>query len=119
MGYRCGQGPKGRGRGGIPREEKTQVGFKTERGKVAVGKGGISGAFLVDGEQVPGEVGASVSEVVSAAERDASDRIKRDRIPTSQLWLYNAISRLWLEAELRLRPPIGLSLVAVARPKTD
>jgi len=57
------------------------VGFKTERGKVAVGKGGISGAFLVDGEQVPGEVGASVSEVVSAAERDASDRIKRDRIP--------------------------------------
>lgn len=78
---RGGMGPNGQGRGGRAREEKTDVGFKTERGKVHVGKGGITGEFLVDGAQVPGEIGTSVSEVVSAAERDASDRIKRDRIP--------------------------------------
>ncbi|MFQ5462853.1 MAG: hypothetical protein ACE5E5_09525 [Phycisphaerae bacterium] len=45
------------------------------------GAGAIIGQFLFDGEQVKGEVNSKVVEVVAAAERDASDRISRDRIP--------------------------------------
>ena len=74
-------GKLGQGRGGRASEEKTDVAFKTERGKVHTGKGAIVGQFLVDGEQVKGEVKSNLSEVVSAAEREASDRINRDRIP--------------------------------------
>ena len=74
-------GKLGQGRGGRAAEEKTDVAFKTERGKVHTGKGAIVGQFLVDGEQVKGEVKSNLSEVVSAAEREASDRINRDRIP--------------------------------------
>jgi len=74
-------GKMGQGRGGLAGEEKTDVAFKTERGKVHTGKGAIVGQFLVDGEQVKGDVKSTLVEVVSAAERDASDRINRDRIP--------------------------------------
>src|SRR3972149_11995969 len=74
-------GQFGRGRGGLAPEKKTDVAFKTERGKVHTGKGAIVGQFLVDGEQVKGDVKSNLVEVVSAAEREASDRINRDRIP--------------------------------------
>ena len=74
-------GQMGQGRGGRASGEKTDVAFKTERGKVHTGKGAIVGQFLVDGEQVKGEVKSNLVEVVSAAEREASDRINRDRIP--------------------------------------
>ncbi len=74
-------GKLGQGRGGRAGEEKTDVAFKTERGKVHTGKGAIVGQFLVDGEQVKGEMKSNLVEVVSAAEREASDRINRDRIP--------------------------------------
>ena len=74
-------GQMGQGRGGRAGEEKTDVAFKTERGKVHTGKGAIVGQFLVDGEQVKGELKSNLVEVVSAAEREASDRINRDRIP--------------------------------------
>ena len=74
-------GQLGQGRGGRAGEEKTDVAFKTERGKVHTGRGAIVGQFLVDGEQVKGETKSNLVEVVSAAERDASDRINRDRIP--------------------------------------
>ena len=74
-------GKMGQGRGGRAGEEKTDVAFKTERGKVHTGKGAIVGQFLVDGEQVKGEMKSNLVEVVSAAEREASDRINRDRIP--------------------------------------
>ena len=74
-------GQLGQGRGGRASEEKTDVAFKTERGKVHTGKGAIVGQFLVDGEQVKGEMKSNLVEVVSAAEREASDRINRDRIP--------------------------------------
>ena len=74
-------GKMGQGRGGRAGEEKTDVAFKTERGKVHTGKGAIVGQFLVDGEQVKGDVKSTLVEVVSAAEREASDRINRDRIP--------------------------------------
>ncbi len=76
-----GMGKYGQGRGGKAPEEQTNVAFKTERGKVHTGKGAIVGQFLVDGEQVKGDVNANLVELVSAAERDASDRINRDRIP--------------------------------------
>jgi len=71
----------GRGRGGLAPVKQTDVAFKTERGKVHTGKGAIVGQFLVDGEQVKGEMKSNIVEVVSAAEREASDRINRDRIP--------------------------------------
>ena len=74
-------GKMGQGRGGLAPEKQTDVAFKTERGKVHTGKGAIVGQFLVDGEQVKGDVKSTLVEVVSAAERDASDRINRDRIP--------------------------------------
>lgn len=74
-------GQMGQGQGGIAREEKTDVAFKTEKGKVATTKGAIVGQFLVDGEQVKGDAKAGLAELVTAAEHDASDRINRDRIP--------------------------------------
>ena len=74
-------GKMGQGRGGRAGEEKTDFAFKTERGKVHTGKGAIVGQFLVDGEQVKGDAKSTLVEVVSAAEREASDRINRDRIP--------------------------------------
>lgn len=80
-GGRGGLGGMGQGRGGLAPEQQTNVGFKTERAKVHTGKGAIIGQFLVDGEQVKGEVSSDFTEVFSAAERDASDRINRDRVP--------------------------------------
>ena len=71
----------GQGRGGIASERQTSVAFKMERGKVPVGRGAIIGQFLVDGEQVKGDVSEEVTELFSAAQRDASDRINRDRLP--------------------------------------
>jgi hypothetical protein len=76
-----GMGRLGRGRGGAAPEEETPVDFKTERGKVETTKGAIIGQFLVDGEQVKGDVTPEFAEVVTAAERDASDAVSRDRIP--------------------------------------
>lgn len=45
--------------------------------------------------------------------------LKRDRLPAQQLALYNAVSKVWLEAEKRTRLPVGLSLLAIARPTRD
>ena len=74
-------GGLGQGRGGLAPEAQAAIGFKTERGKVHTGKGAIIGQFLVDGQQVKGEVSTGFAEVISAAERDASDRINRNRVP--------------------------------------
>jgi len=75
-------GPKpGQGRGGLAPEAKTGIGFKVMRGKVKTGKGAIVGQFLVDGEQQKGDVSTDFVEVVTAAERDATDAVSRDRIP--------------------------------------
>ncbi len=74
-------GGKGRGRGGLAPEEEVATGFKTERGKVHTGKGVITGSFLIDGPQVPGDVSADLVDLIPATERDASDLINRDRIP--------------------------------------
>ena len=74
-------GRMGQGRGGLAPEQQTAVDFKTERGKVHTGKGAIIGQFLFDGEQVKGDASSSFSEIVTAAEHDASDRINRNRVP--------------------------------------
>ena len=71
----------GQGRGGRAEQEQTDVAFKTERQKVHTGKGAIIGQFLFEGEQIAGEASSKLSETVSAAEREASDLIHRDRIP--------------------------------------
>ena len=69
------------GQGGLAEERHTRVGFKTERGKVHTGRGAIIGRFQFEGEQVKGEVTSELAELFSAAQRDASDRIGRDRLP--------------------------------------
>ncbi len=76
-----GMGKMGQGRGGLAPEQETNVAFKVERGKVHTGQGAIIGQILIDGEQVKGDVDTSLERVISAAERDASDRISRDRVP--------------------------------------
>jgi len=76
-----GMGKLGMGRGGLAPEEKANVDFKTERGKVPTGKGEIVGQFLVDGEQVKGESPAKLDDVVMADEHEAADRINRNRVP--------------------------------------
>ncbi|MBI4717404.1 MAG: hypothetical protein HY763_06340 [Planctomycetes bacterium] len=76
-----GIGGLGQGRGGLAPEQSTDVAFKTEREKVHTGKGAIIGQVLFEGEQVAGEVNPQFAEMVTAAERDASERINRDRIP--------------------------------------
>lgn len=76
-----GMGGPGRGRGGNAPSEATAVGFKTERQTVHTGKGAIIGQTLFDGEQVKGEVKSNLVEIVTAGEREASDRIDRDRVP--------------------------------------
>jgi len=76
-----GMGQRGKGRGGLAPEESTDVAFKTERGKVKTTEGAIIGQFLIDGEQVKGEVNTEFVELITSAEREASDRISRDRIP--------------------------------------
>jgi len=74
-------GKLGRGRGGLAPEQLTDVGFKTERQKVPTTKGVSIGEMFVDGEQVKGEVSSEFVEVVVASERDATDRVKRNRVP--------------------------------------
>jgi hypothetical protein len=74
-------GKLGRGRGGLAPEQQTSIGFKTERQKVPTTKGVSIGEMLVDGEQVKGEVSSEFVEVVVASERDATDRVKRNRVP--------------------------------------
>ncbi|MBU0717549.1 MAG: hypothetical protein KJ749_04810 [Planctomycetes bacterium] len=76
-----GMGNLGRGRGGLAPEQQTAVDFQVEKAKVQTTKGAIIGQFLVEGEQVKGEVKAGLGDVVTAAEHDASDRINRNRIP--------------------------------------
>ncbi len=80
-GNKGGMGKKGQGRGNLASEQQTSVGFKTERGKVPTGRGAIIGQFLFEGEQVKGEVSHQFTEIVAAAEHDASDRVNRNRVP--------------------------------------
>lgn len=74
-------GRLGQGKGGLAPEEETGIDFKTERGKVHTGKGAIIGQFLVEGAQVKGNVSSEFTDVVVAAERDATDRVNRNRVP--------------------------------------
>ncbi len=77
-----GMGTKpGKGRGGRADEQQTATRFKTHRQKVEMTKGRIIGQFLVDGQQVKGNVNSELVEIIRAEERDATDLIHRDRIP--------------------------------------
>ena len=76
-----GMGNRGRGQGSLAQSEETPIDFKIERGKVEVTKGRIVGQFLVDGEQIKGEANDDFVEMISAAERTATDTVNRDRIP--------------------------------------
>jgi len=76
-----GQGDLGQGRGNLATSQATDVGFKVERGEVKTTKGRIIGQFLVDGEQVKGESTEQFVELITAAERAATDTVNRDRLP--------------------------------------
>lgn len=77
-----GMGPNmGFGRGGIASEEQTEVSFVKRRGKVKSVRGAIIGQFLIDGQQIKGEMARGVQEMVAAAERDATDAIERKHVP--------------------------------------
>jgi chemotaxis protein histidine kinase CheA len=76
-----GMGKQGQGEGGVAPEEVTDVGFQVQRQQVATGRGAITGQFLVDGGQVKGEAETEFVEVVTAAERAATDAVRRDRVP--------------------------------------
>jgi hypothetical protein len=76
MGKRAGQGE-----GGLAPEEATDVDFNKEKQKVASGKGSIIGQVLVEGDQIKGDLNPAWGETAIAAERDATDRINRDRVP--------------------------------------
>ncbi|MCP4247078.1 MAG: hypothetical protein GY778_08515 [bacterium] len=77
-----GMGPKpGRGKGGLAQEQQTGVGFKITRGKVETTKGRIIGQFLIDGQQVKGDVSDELADTLAAEERVATDLIHHDRIP--------------------------------------
>ena len=77
-----GMGPRpGRGRGGLAPEEQTATAFKIHRDKVKTTKGRIIGQFLVDGQQVKGQVSEELAETIAAEESQATDLIHRDRIP--------------------------------------
>ena len=71
----------GQGKGGLAPESETGVGFRKQRTKVHTGKGAIIGQFLVDGEQIRGDVSSEFSEAAAAAAREASDAIARKQIP--------------------------------------
>lgn len=71
----------GQGRGGLAPLEQTATAFKIERAKVETTKGKIIGQFLVDGEQIKGEATEEFTELIAAAERDATDSIERSRVP--------------------------------------
>ncbi|HRX83920.1 MAG TPA: hypothetical protein P5572_02755 [Phycisphaerae bacterium] len=76
-----GMGNLGQGKGGLANSQKTDVGFKVERGEVKTTKGRIIGQFLVDGEQVKGEATDEFVELITAAERAATDTVNRERLP--------------------------------------
>ncbi|MEK6675399.1 MAG: hypothetical protein AABZ47_07055 [Planctomycetota bacterium] len=105
-----GMGEKmGQGRGGLAEEEEVATGFKIERGKVHTSKGAVIGSFKVDGEQIKGDAKSQPVDVVASAERDASDRIQRDRIPRQY---HKAIKKFFSNAKL---PPAKVEGV----PKSD
>lgn len=79
---RGGMGPKpGQGRGGRGPEEATGVAFQKVRTPVHTGEGAIIAKMFVDGEQVRGEVVSEAVELLTAAERDATDAISKQRVP--------------------------------------
>ena len=89
------------GRGGRAEQERTDVAFKTERQKLHSGKGAIIGQFFVEGEQIPGEASSKLAETVSAAEREASDLIHRDRVPRQY---HKAVKAYFSNMKRKLEP---------------
>jgi hypothetical protein len=94
----------GQGRGGKAEQEQTDVAFKTERQKVHTGKGAIIGQFLFEGEQIPGEASSKLAETVSAAEREASDLIHRDRVPRQY---HKAVKAYFSNLKRKIEPGKG------------
>jgi hypothetical protein len=76
-----GMGQLGQGKRGLAQSKQTDVGFKVERGEAKTTKGRIIGQFLVDGEQIKGEATEEFVELITAAERAATDTVNRERLP--------------------------------------
>ncbi len=71
----------GRGRGGRAPEEQTGERWVKRRSPVMTTEGAIIGKMFIDGEQVRGDVSSRAVELFSAAERDATDALNKNRIP--------------------------------------
>ncbi len=71
----------GRGRGARAPEEKTGERWEKRRTPVITTKGTIIGKMFIDGEQVRGDVSSDAVELFSAAQREATDALEKNRIP--------------------------------------
>ncbi|MCH6552318.1 MAG: hypothetical protein IH804_09950, partial [Planctomycetes bacterium] len=76
-----GAGRPGRGRGGRAPEEKTGERWVKRRTPIITTRGAIIGKMFIDGEQVSGEVSSEAVELFSAAQREATDALEKNRIP--------------------------------------
>jgi hypothetical protein len=76
-----GMGGLGQGKGGRAPVEQTQVSFEKVRTPVHTTEGSIISRMFVDGEQVRGDVSSDAIELITAAEREATDAIDKGRIP--------------------------------------
>lgn len=76
-----GMGALGRGRGGRAPRKETKVKYSPDRLKGQQSPGAMIGEMFVDGEQMKGQAEQKAAEAVSAAARDATEAIDRDRVP--------------------------------------
>ena len=77
-----GMGPKpGRGRGGRAPRKETKFRGKAERLRGQQSPGAMIGQTFVDGQQLRGEAYEKAVEAATAAARDATEAVDRDRVP--------------------------------------
>ncbi len=76
-----GMGNPGRGQGGQAPLQKTSVRWKRERVRGKQSKGSIIGETFVEGRQLKGQARRKAVEVITSAEREATDALDRDRLP--------------------------------------
>jgi len=71
----------GQGKGNRADEEVTNIRFIKKRTPVHTTKGSLISKMFVNGEQVKGDVSTEAVELISAAERDATDALNNNKVP--------------------------------------
>ncbi len=77
----AGMGQMGKGAGGQVPMKKTSIKFKRERLKGPQSPGAVISEMLVDGEQLKGQATEKTVKTISAAVREATKAVERDRVP--------------------------------------